>query len=364
MVNTRTILDEVDDAFADGKPAVWMPGRQLFIGDAQACRDILWNKAGLYKETSDFFSTKWGTLSPRSSQVRMGLAAKVMLDDILQQVDIPKYIAALNEKTAWPRTGCAICYGLFEPMLFSQSRSREFKRLVLKVIENRIYSTQSRSLPILRARLRDRIHRVFVKELCANRARGNPAPTDLFDVVAANIDHDTPPEQAAQIYISFVFSLLGSIGFTFGWAIYLAVEHNAFDLNTEDIISESLRLYPIAWMMQRSPVSNHTVLGELVSKDDLVTVSPFAMHRSPRNWEDARCFKPQRWRKKTDRKAWLPFGAGPHMCVGVTATFTVLNQALAELFKTRRLSIRCDNPTPDIGPALKPPNFTLIAKRL
>ena len=47
------------------------------------------------------------------------------------------------------------------------------------------------------------------------------------------------------------------------------------------------------------------------------------MHHDERWWEDAECFKPERWLgdktggDKSGGLAYLPFGAGPRMCIGI-----------------------------------------------
>ena len=60
-----------------------------------------------------------------------------------------------------------------------------------------------------------------------------------------------------------------------------------------------------------------------VPKGTLFHISIWAMHRDERWWQDAAAFKPERWlgdKTGGDRSgglAYLPFGAGPRMCIGI-----------------------------------------------
>ena len=52
-------------------------------------------------------------------------------------------------------------------------------------------------------------------------------------------------------------------------------------------------------------------------------ISVYAMHHDERWWQEAAAFKPERWigdKTGGDRSgglAYLPFGAGPRMCIGI-----------------------------------------------
>ena len=59
-----------------------------------------------------------------------------------------------------------------------------------------------------------------------------------------------------------------------------------------------------------------------IPKGTVIHISIYAMHRDERWWQDAEQFKPERWvgdKTGGDRSgglAYLPFGAGPRMCIG------------------------------------------------
>src|SRR5438045_5096046 len=56
------------------------------------------------------------------------------------------------------------------------------------------------------------------------------------------------------------------------------------------------------------------------------------MQRAPDLWKDATDYKPERFRKEPMPKAYLPFGAGPRVCLGMTMALTEGTLALAEIF--------------------------------
>ena len=88
----------------------------------------------------------------------------------------------------------------------------------------------------------------------------------------------------------------------------------------DQIVSESLRLYPPAWMIDRRVIDGYRVAGYEVPRDAIVVVSPFVIHRDPRFFPDPLRFDPDRWtaeaRAAQPRHAYFPFGGGTRQCIG------------------------------------------------
>jgi cytochrome P450 len=84
------------------------------------------------------------------------------------------------------------------------------------------------------------------------------------------------------------------------------------------VLDESLRLYPPAWAMGREPLEDVVVAGIHVPRGTQVIVSPWILHRDPRFFGDPERFSPSRWLDgpPPPRFAYLPFGAGPRVCIG------------------------------------------------
>jgi cytochrome P450 len=85
------------------------------------------------------------------------------------------------------------------------------------------------------------------------------------------------------------------------------------------VVEEALRLYPPAYsLFLRQAVCDVDVAGTIISKGDLVQIAPFTVHRDPRWFANPLDFDPSRFLEKTTwpRYAYLPFGAGPRVCIG------------------------------------------------
>ena len=85
---------------------------------------------------------------------------------------------------------------------------------------------------------------------------------------------------------------------------------------TRRILQEAMRLYPPAWIIGRSAKGPDQIGGYEIPARSIVFVSPYVVHRHPRLWSDPEGFDPQRFAREPPRGAYLPFGAGPRMCIG------------------------------------------------
>jgi cytochrome P450 len=91
---------------------------------------------------------------------------------------------------------------------------------------------------------------------------------------------------------------------------------------TRQVISESMRLYPPAWIIGRKALQDYEVEHQdahyLIPKNSLVLTCQWVMHHDPRYWEAPHEFRPERWAGEQDRPkfAYFPFGAGPRQCIG------------------------------------------------
>jgi len=85
---------------------------------------------------------------------------------------------------------------------------------------------------------------------------------------------------------------------------------------TRRILQEAMRLYPPAWIIGRSATGPDEIGGYAIPARSIVFVSPYVMHRHPGLWTEPEAFDPQRFARDPPRGAYLPFGAGPRMCIG------------------------------------------------
>ncbi|MDB5539494.1 MAG: cytochrome [Devosia sp.] len=89
---------------------------------------------------------------------------------------------------------------------------------------------------------------------------------------------------------------------------------------TENVVIETLRLYPAAWAIGREAKEDCRIGDYDVPAGTTVYMSSWAVHRNPAYYEDPLAFKPQRWsgdlRRTLPRFAYFPFGGGPRICIG------------------------------------------------
>lgn len=121
------------------------------------------------------------------------------------------------------------------------------------------------------------------------------------------------------------------------------------------VLDETLRLYPPAWAIGRQPREDVVVAGIHVPRGTQVIVSPWILHRDPRFFEDPERFWPDRWlgRPPPPRFAYLPFGAGPRVCIGSHFALAEAALILATLLSVARFELV---PQPPLVPS---PSVTL-----
>lgn len=110
---------------------------------------------------------------------------------------------------------------------------------------------------------------------------------------------------------------------------------------TRMIIDETLRLYPPAWITNREAVAEDVVCGYRIPAGAVVAVSPYVIHHSAAWWPDPDRFDPQRFDPDTPhdrpRFAYMPFGGGPHQCIGNTFALMEATLLLATVAQRYRL---------------------------
>ena len=86
------------------------------------------------------------------------------------------------------------------------------------------------------------------------------------------------------------------------------------------VFKETMRLYSSAAGIVREALHDIEIGGYLVSKGYTVIVSPYILRRTPAYFPDPEKFDPERFaperEKQLPRHAYLPFGAGPRICLG------------------------------------------------
>lgn len=94
---------------------------------------------------------------------------------------------------------------------------------------------------------------------------------------------------------------------------------------TAQVIKESMRLYPPAWMLNTRQAKEDVILNNETAsyhfpKGTKLFIAPYVMHRLPQYFDAPAQFRPERFtpefEKNLPRFAYMPFGGGPRICIG------------------------------------------------
>jgi len=89
---------------------------------------------------------------------------------------------------------------------------------------------------------------------------------------------------------------------------------------TEKVVTESMRLYPPAWIIARRAIEEQRLGDYVVKQRGLVMMSQWVMHRDARFFAEPLKFDPERWtaefKAALPKYAYFPFGGGPRQCIG------------------------------------------------
>jgi cytochrome P450 len=130
----------------------------------------------------------------------------------------------------------------------------------------------------------------------------------------------------------------------------------------EAVLRETLRLFPPARHIDRCPVRDVTIADARVAAGTNVLVSPLVTHRDTTLYGHASHFEPERWlveSRPAVRGAYVPFGAGPHTCIGEPLAWLMMTAMLGAI--SRRWRLRVD---PDAAaPAPRSPRLVVTVER-
>jgi cytochrome P450 len=128
---------------------------------------------------------------------------------------------------------------------------------------------------------------------------------------------------------------------------------------TRQVISESMRVYPPVAMIVRQPNRRLEVGGVTITPDDNVFIPIYAIHHHAKLWAEPDRFDPERFApeaiKARHRYAYLPFAAGPRICIGMGFALLEAAAILGTLLPAFRLSSAPGFvPTPKLRVTMRP----------
>ncbi|KAA2234924.1 cytochrome P450 [Salinarimonas soli] len=123
----------------------------------------------------------------------------------------------------------------------------------------------------------------------------------------------------------------------------LAPEHLEHLPYARQVVQEAMRLYPPAPVVVRSALETLSLGPETVTAGTPVYVPVYAVHRHARLWERPDAFDPGRFAPEAARArhrfAYLPFGAGPRICIGMGFAMREAVAILAVLVRALQVAV-------------------------
>ncbi|MGE7273952.1 cytochrome P450 [Brevibacillus panacihumi] len=210
--------------------------------------------------------------------------------------------------------------------------------------------------------------------LIEERRKSTGNHTDLLAMLLAARDEDDgqgmTDEQVRDEVMTIFVAGHETTANTMSWIFYLLATHPEAEQKLHDelksvlggrlptvedipnltyvnlIISETLRLYPAAWTINREVVEPVEIGGHTYEPGDTLMMSQYVMHRQEKYFEDPDEFRPERFAgdllKRIPAYAYFPFGGGPRICIG--NNFALMEAALLLATIAQRYRLRLAQP--------------------
>jgi len=231
-----------------------------------------------------------------------------------------------------------------------------------------------------------------VDRLLTERGRAPDAePKDLLARLIAARDSETGGGMTAKEVRDQVVTIFmaghETTSLALSWTWYLLSQHPAVEAKLHDelaevlggrtpryediadlrytrmVIEESMRLYPPAHTTGRQPIVTDEILGHRIPAGAEVLIMPWLLHRKPSLWEDPERFDPERFTPERaaarPRFAYIPFGAGPRICIGAAFAMTEAILILATVAQRYRLHLKPGHPVEPQGLITLRPRYGL-----
>ena len=204
----------------------------------------------------------------------------------------------------------------------------------------------------------------LIEAILASRLDSPPpeTPRDLFDLLRAARDPETGAAFSAGQLRDQVATMIvaghETTAVTLFWAIimlaqapadqdWLAEEATAVPIEpdgghaamaslarTRSVVNETLRLFPAAFTVARETIEADRAGDVDLPPRSIILIAPWVLHRHRKHWQDPEDFRPARFmpdQPAPARFTFMPFGAGPRICVGAQFALTEAVLVLASI---------------------------------
>jgi len=192
--------------------------------------------------------------------------------------------------------------------------------------------------------------RDIIRQVIIERRRHNEHPDDLLSMLLESKYEDTglgmnDEQLIDECLILFVAGHETSAN-ALSWMIYMLGKHPeemmriqqadlaARESRIRNVINETMRLYPPAWVVDRISLDDDHVLDYHLPKGTVWIIFIRGMHRNPKYWDQPDQFIPDRWNDpQLNKEAYMPFGAGPRLCIGEHFAMMEMELILTEIIR-------------------------------
>ncbi len=207
-----------------------------------------------------------------------------------------------------------------------------------------------------------------IRALIRERRRTADRGRDVLSILIRAHDDDgaslTDDELVGHANVLFI-AAHETTAFTLGWTLFLLATHPAVYADLEGelraalggdapsvealarlplldaVVRESMRLMPaVPYLFPRIPPAPVALGSHTAPAGVRIILSPFVTHRAPGTYAEPRRFLPRRWETISPGPyEYMPFGAGPRLCIGAGFASQLLRIALAILVQRFRFSL-------------------------
>src|SRR5262249_18429361 len=241
-----------------------------------------------------------------------------------------------------------------------------------------------RSMRAQEVRVREAVTKIV------NARRGSAAGgSDLLGRMLASADPETGQRMSDELLVDNIISFLvagyDTVALSMTWTLYLISQSPQWEsriveevervvgagpvtsahakelVTVQQVLNESMRLYPTAPIIVRDIVSDTEIDGVPIPAGTIGFIPIYTIHRHRSFWDDPDRFDPDRFSpgnpSKPSRYQFLPFGPGPRICIGAACAMLEATIMIASFVRAARFEVAPDfEPQPSARLFLVPKN--------
>jgi len=280
--------------------------------------------------------------------------------------------ASFDGKTIWPFAARTALLRLFAERLFPGAPPATIDKMdhALRLSRSREGHSESPWLALWR---RIAHHRAKIALRAWFDARGEAADgfeRALFEALAADDDmalalHGAMVAVCHAAATALSWTMLLEHGWRLGVPVGEALPSMRIDTPAADRVREASRLWPVAWLLQRTARRSVDLPGLSLQPGDDVYLCTFLLQRDSSTWSAPEDYRPERWMNPPARyqDSYLPYGAGTAASVGTCFVNDIAARVLEIADQRRPSVVRVLDEKPALGALASPPRFTVRTSR-